>query len=93
MAHAAQHQAPDAAPEESSMLREQVELHHGIQVLTTTQLGERLGGIRPTAAALMALGIQPVQRTRMAIYWALRDMPRIRQAIAAHVLQHQPDEE
>lgn len=92
MAHAAQQQAPAAAPEERAMLREQVELHHGIKVLTTTQLGERLGGIRPTAAALVALGIQPVQRTRMAIYWALHDMPRIRQAIAAHVLQHQPDE-
>lgn len=93
MAHASQHQAPAAAPAERSMLREQVELNHGTPVLSTTQLGERLGGIRPTAAALVALGIQPVQRTRIAIYWALSDMPRIRRAIAAHVLQIQPDEE
>lgn len=93
MAHAATHQAPAAAPNESSMLREQVELHHGVRVLTTTQVGERLAGMRPTASALLALGIQPVQRTRLATYWALRDMPRIRQAIAAHVLHIQPDEE
>ncbi|SIT25231.1 hypothetical protein SAMN05428937_2978 [Achromobacter sp. MFA1 R4] len=73
------------------MRREKVELQRGMPVLTTTEVGERLG-LRPSVDSLLALGIQPVQRTLLGVYWALSDMPAIRNAVAARVLQIQPDE-
>ncbi|WP_162876266.1 hypothetical protein [Achromobacter insuavis] len=73
------------------MRRPQIEIQNGIPVLTTTQVGERLG-MKPSVGDLLALGIEPVQRTALGCYWALSDMPSIRIAAAKRVLQVQPDE-
>lgn len=73
------------------MRRPQVEIQNGIPVLTTTQVGERLG-MKPSVRDLMALGIPPVQRTALGCYWALSDMPAIRIAAAKRVLRVRPDE-
>lgn len=72
------------------MLRAQVKIQNRIPVLTTTQVGERLG-LKSSVDEPLSLGIKPVQRTLKACFWELSDMPTIRPAAAERALQVQSD--
>lgn len=53
--------------------------------LNTTQINERLGGVKVTGELIIELGIEPTRREKRAMYWDESLFDGICTAIALHV--------
>lgn len=58
--------------------------------LNTSEINERLGGVKVTGELLVELGIPPTRREKRAMYWEESLLPNIRAAVSHRVLTGTP---